>query len=112
MRLHCGIRAAAARQDRKLARYEKSVDKKLKALGQQALMPLLLQSKPELESIELDGDEPTTHTVTSSTYKSEDLSSMLPLLLMSGGSGGLFGGDASSNPMMLFVMMKALEKEK
>lgn len=101
-------RSAAKSQLAKLATFEKSVSKKLKKLEadrqSSALLPLLLQSTPELESFTDAGG--TTTTVTASKFKAAD-NTLLLLMAMGGGKG--LGGDLGSNPLMLLLLTDAFK---
>lgn len=102
-------RNAAKKQNNRLVKFEKGVNKKIKTAQQQAqqsaLLPLLLQSKPELESITFEGEVP--QPVASATYKSDSFSDILPILLLTSGGKG-FGGDSSSglNSILPFLLLR------
>ncbi len=98
-------RAAAARQEKRLAKFEKSVDKRLKAAQQMALLPLLLQSPPKLTGLTmgLKGSSAAhcEYDVSETKYAKGD-DDMLLLAMMMG--GGLGGDDPSQQMLMMFLL--------
>lgn len=88
--------------DKKIEAINRDVRRQISNVQQSALLPLLLQTQPELESIELqiddDGDTKKTFKVLDSTFKKQD-NLLLPLLLLGGGLGGESG--SAGNTMLL-----------
>lgn len=115
---------AVARVDRALEKNTSIVDKKVNAVSadlrrstkrlekriqQATLLPLLLQSPPQIETVELPPDaqqppspagQPRTVNVNKTNYK-PSTSNILPLLLLSGGLGG---GSGSSSSMLVLAL--------
>ncbi len=117
---------AVARVDRALEKNTSIVDKKVNAVSadlrrstkrleqriqQATLLPLLLQSPPQIATVELPPDkdqpqppagQPRTVKVNKTNYRSST-SNILPLLLLSGGLGGDSG--SSSNMLVLALAL-------
>lgn len=96
----------------RLSKFEKSVDKKISAAQQQALLPLLLQSPPELKTLTVDAGTPvggnTQYTVTNAEFTEED--NMILLLALAGsGGGGLFGGGSSNQLVTTLLLAQAIK---
>lgn len=102
----------------KLAGFEKSVNQKQKQSQDQtmmyALLPMVMQTKPQLESLTVtQGDEePKKFTVNESKFKAADpMTTMMPLVLMMG-MGGLGGSGGSQNNMMMMLVLVMMMQQQ
>ncbi len=96
-----------------LSKNTATLDKKVNSLKSQAkktqqqmqmsmMLPMLMKSDPQIETITLDDTAKTVINVDKVDYKKADtMQSMLPFLLMSGGLGG---GDSSNNLMLILAL--------
>lgn len=95
--------------DKKIEAINRDVRSRIGKVQQSALLPLLLQTQPELESIELqlegDGDK-KTFKVLDSTFKKQD-NLLLPILLL-GGLGGDESSGMGSNLLTLLALTGGL----
>lgn len=94
--------------DKKINTVKADLKKGMQQMQQMMLLPMLLAKPPELKSITIqkDGDDgtPTKYSVIAQKYKKSDtLTLLLPLLMMSGG----FGAGADSSNMMVMALLLA-----
>ena len=76
----------------------------LEQRSQMATLLPLIQGKPRLESIALDGGAP--QAVTSATYREDKNDMLLPLILMGGLGGGAGGLGGDNTALMMIALMR------